>query len=90
MKIYKQFSNNLVKKQGNIPCCESIPNISDLEVITVSMIAKSKEQLNKQFLVLRNYIKNFFSMFTRIISIINALTTLQFINFINNKSTGEI
>ena len=46
-------------------------------------------QLTEQFLVIRNYAKITNGLFARIIGKISALTVLQHINFINNKTHRE-
>ena len=45
-------------------------------------------QLTDQFLVIRNYAKITNGLFVRIIDKISALTILQYVNVINNKSIG--
>ena len=47
-------------------------------------------QLTDQFLVIRNYAKKNCGLFARIIGKVSALTTLQYINYINNKPIGRI
>ena len=47
-------------------------------------------QLTDQFLVIRNYAKITDGLFARIIGKISALTVLQYVNYINNKSIGRI
>lgn len=47
-------------------------------------------QLTDQFLVIRNYAKITNGLFARIIGKISALTILQYVNFINNKSIGRM
>ena len=47
-------------------------------------------QLNDQFLVIRNYAKETYGLFTRIVSKVSAMTALQYINYINNKPIGRI
>ena len=40
--ICKQFSNNLVNAQGNVPRCGPKPKFSDLEVVALSLAAESE------------------------------------------------
>ena len=47
-------------------------------------------QLNDQFLICHNYAKSFSGLAVRVISKITALTILQFINYLNNKSLNHI
>lgn len=43
-----------------------------------------------QFMIERNYAKETKELFTRIIGKISALTTLQYINYTNNKPIGRV
>ena len=47
-------------------------------------------QLCDHFLLIRNYAKNVYGLFTRIIGKISAFTVLQYINKINNKPIGQV
>ena len=42
LEICKQFSHNLVNKQGNIPRRGPMPKFSDLEVVALSLTAESE------------------------------------------------
>lgn len=46
-------------------------------------------QLNDQFLMIRNYAKNFAGFSTRILAKITAFTLLQYLNVLNNLSIGN-
>ena len=43
MEICKQFSNDLVTKEGNVSRPGPVPRFSDLEVIALSMAAEAEE-----------------------------------------------
>ena len=47
-------------------------------------------QLADQFLLIRNYAKETCGLFARVVGRISAMTTLQCINYINNKLIGRI
>ena len=47
-------------------------------------------QLTDQFLVIRNYAKETYGLFARIIGKISALTVLQYVNYVNGKPLGRI
>ena len=47
-------------------------------------------QLADQFLLIRNYAKETCGLFVRVVGRISAMTTLQCINYINNKPIGRI
>ena len=47
-------------------------------------------QFADQFLVIRNYAKETYGLFARIIGKVSALAALQYINYINNKPIGRI
>ena len=51
---------------------------------------EDRDNILDQFLVIRNYAKITNGLFARIIGKISALTFLQYVNFINNKSIGRI
>jgi hypothetical protein len=40
--ICKQFSNNLVNEQGNIPRRGPVPKFSDLEIVALSLAAEAE------------------------------------------------
>ena len=40
--ICKQFSNNLVNEQGNVPRRGPVPKFSDLEIVALSLAAKAE------------------------------------------------
>ena len=40
--IYKQFSNNLVNEQGNVPRRGPVPKFSDLEIVALSLAAEAE------------------------------------------------
>ena len=42
LEICKQFSNNLVNEQGNIPHRGPVPKFSDLEIVALSLAAKAE------------------------------------------------
>ena len=43
LEICKQFSSDMVNKQGNIPRRGPVPRFSDLEVVALSMVAEAEE-----------------------------------------------
>jgi len=47
-------------------------------------------QMCDQFMICRNYAKDTAGLFTRIKSKISAFTTMQYINYINNKPIGRV
>ena len=42
LEICKQFSNNLVNEQGNIPRRGPVPRFSDLEIVALSLAAEAE------------------------------------------------
>ena len=47
-------------------------------------------QLADQFLLIRNYAKETCGLFARVVGKISVMTTLQYINYMNNKPIGRI
>ena len=90
--ICKQFSNNLVNEQGNIPRL----NRKDWSPTFIPFAKARKRietlfsQLTDQFMVIRNYAKITNGLFARIIGKISALTVSQYMNYINGKPIGRI
>ena len=54
------------------------------------MVETLFSQLADQFLLIRNYAKETCGLFARVVGRISAMTTLQCINYINNKPIGRI
>ena len=47
-------------------------------------------QLNDQFLMIRNYAKQPLGLFTRVTAKVAALTVLQYVNFVNHRTIGQV
>ncbi|MBQ4377166.1 MAG: IS982 family transposase [Bacteroidales bacterium] len=47
-------------------------------------------QLNDQFMMIRNYAKKTLGIFTRIAAKIAAMTTLQYVNYLNHHEIGQV
>lgn len=47
-------------------------------------------QLNDQFLMIRNYAKQPQGLFTRVTAKVAALTVLQYVNFVNHRTIGQV
>lgn len=47
-------------------------------------------QLNDQFLMIRNYAKQTHGLFTRVTAKVTALTILQYVNFVNHRTIGQL